>query len=139
MRAAIHELEDFSLAQRTLSKWQAVGLVSASVRWDRRRGPSVLFNLSDLTRLRFVVRLRRAGLSPAKIRMVLDYLDIDLRKAFRPHSGAQIALIGGRAWVIMPGSTVPIDVGDPKQRVLFSIQELQERNEEVAKLVIAAA
>lgn len=139
MRAAIQELEGYPLPQRTLSAWQQQGLVVPSVRWARRRGPTVLFNVSDLTRLRFVVRLRRAGLSPVQIRLMLDYLDADLKKAFKPKSGARIAVVGGRVWVIMPGATMPIDAADPQQSVLFSIEELQDRNEEVAQRLMAAA
>lgn len=89
VRLAIGMLEGDALPQRTLAGWQAQGIVTPSVRWDRVRGRAhpCLWSLDDLARVRLVVRLRRQGrLGMERVRAVLASYEHELRDALQPDS-----------------------------------------------------
>lgn len=141
VREVVEELEGVRLPQRTLANWLTMGLVAPSVRWDRARGRNhpCLFNLSDLARVRLIVRLRKiTGLTASAVRLVLSYIDADLREAFRPKSKAKIVIVDKRVYVVLPGMSMPVEATAPGQHVMFSVSELLAGNEETAKRVGAA-
>jgi hypothetical protein len=139
VQEVVRVLEGVAVPQRTMADWLASGLIVASVQWVRRPGRGgarrnhpVLFNLTDLARIRLVVRLRQAGFPPSQVRMILGYIDADLREALKPKSKAKIAIMDGRVFIVPAGSSVPVEATAPGQAVLFSASELLQGNEEAA-------
>jgi len=99
--AAVERLDSTHLPARTLSDWADAGIIVPSVRYERRRGRynARIYNLSDLARVRVVVRLRRAGVSLAQVRGIVAYLDTELREVLRPKTRAALVFDGRRARV----------------------------------------
>src|SRR5437867_6781744 len=88
--AAVQELEGQELNPRTLAAWAQMEIAVPSIAWQRRRGrynPRV-YSLTDLGRIRLVVRLRKAGVSMPRVRATLTYLDRELREVLKPKTKA---------------------------------------------------
>jgi DNA-binding transcriptional MerR regulator len=102
---AVQRLDGEALIPRTLSLWAKLGIVAPSVRHDGQRGRyhPRLYNLSDLARVRLVVQLRRRGVSMGHVRIMLAYVDAQLRDVWHPKSGASLIVHGFRAYVAGPG------------------------------------
>ena len=105
VRTAVHRLDGYHLPQRTLSLWAQHGVVTPSVRYDGIRGSAHprIYNLSDLARCRLVVRMRRAGISMHRTRLILLRIDDELREAFHPSTPASLIIDGVQVWVIKDG------------------------------------
>lgn len=115
---AVAELEGERLPQRTLSSWAQYGVVLPSVRYDRKRGRAhpVIYNLSDLARVRLVVRLRSAGISMQQARSILAYVDAALPDVLKPKTRAVLVVEGWRARIAQPGRP-DVDVPSGQMRL----------------------
>lgn len=136
--AAVERLDGETLPARTLSDWAYDGIVVPSVRFERRRGRYNvrLYNLSDLARVRVVVRLRRAGVSLAQVRTIVAYLDVELRDVLKPKTRAALLFDGRRAYVTKPGEPA-VDV--PSGQLRLRLEECVTGNEQAARAALRTA
>lgn len=136
--AAVERLDGETLPARTLSDWAYDGIVVPSVRFERRRGRYNvrLYNLSDLARVRVVVRLRRAGVSLAQVRVICAYLDGELREVLKPKTRAALLFDGRRAYVTRPG-TAAVDV--PSGQLRLELVDCVAGNEQAARVALRTA
>jgi DNA-binding transcriptional MerR regulator len=137
--ALVGELDREKLKPRTLAVWAQTGIVVPSVAWQRRRGrynPRV-YNLTDLARVRLVVRLRKAGVSMPRVRAVLAYLDRELREVLRPKTQAVLIVEGWRGAIVhRPGRP---DMEVPSGQLRLPLMDVVEGNREAAKVLLKAA
>lgn len=136
--AAVARLDGETLPARTLSGWAHDGTVVPSVRFERRRGRynQRLYNLTDLARVRVVVRLRRAGVSLAQVRVICAYLDTELRDVLKPKTKAALLFDGRRAYVTRPG-TAAVDV--PTGQLRLELADCVTGNEQAARAALRTA
>lgn len=116
--AAIAALDGVQVPIRTLAGWADNGVVVPSVAYPARRGRynPRLYNLSDLARARLVVGLRKGGVSMPQVRVILAYLDAELREVMRPKTRAALVFDGLRAYVTQPGEPA-VDVPSGQLRL----------------------
>jgi DNA-binding transcriptional MerR regulator len=132
LAAAVAALDGDAVPVRTLSGWARRGLVVPSVAYPARRGRHNprLYNLSDLARARMVVRLRRGGVSMPQVRVILAYLDAELRDVFQPRTKAALVFDGVRAYIVQPGHP---DVNVPSGQFRLKLAECVTGNESAAR------
>jgi DNA-binding transcriptional MerR regulator len=137
--ALIGELDREELKPRTLAVWAQTGIVVPSIAWQRRRGrynPRV-YNLTDLARVRLVVRLRKSGVSMPRVRAILAYLDRELREVLKPKTQAVLIVEGWRGAIVhRPGSP---DMEVPSGQLCLPLMDVVEGNREAAKVLLKAA
>lgn len=138
--AAVERLDGETLPARTLSTWAYQGIAEPTVRFERKRGRYNvrLYNLSDLARVRVVVRLRRAGVSLAQVRTIVAYLDAELRDVLKPKTRAALLFDGRRAYVTQPGAAA-VDVPTGQLRLKLDLEECVTGNERAARAVLRTA
>lgn len=132
---ALSRLENIAVPASTLADWARTGLVAPSVAWPRKRGrahPRV-YNLSDLARLRVVVRLRAAGISMGRVAAVLSALDAKHAQVFKPNTTVSVVVSGYQVSVVQ--GTERVDV--PSGQVWLPLRDVMEGNAEVAAAVAA--
>lgn len=138
--AAVLELDGVELPARTLARWAAWGLVVPSVRWDNKRGIAHTrrYNLSDLSRTRLCVALRKNGFSLGDTRVALAYLEHQLPDVLRPHTDAVLQVdTRGRATVHLPGQS-DVELKPAGQlRLELKLSDVVKGNERVARKVAA--
>jgi DNA-binding transcriptional MerR regulator len=137
--AAIRELDGVVLNTRTLASWAKTGIVMPSIIWRHRRGryyPRV-YSLSDLARVRLVVRLRNAGVSMPKVRTILAYLSQELQEVLKPKTEAVLIVQGWQGTIVRrPGS---YDLEIPTGQLRLPLVDVVEGNREAVRGVMRAA
>ena len=120
---AIEYLEGVELPPRTLSYWAMTGLVEPSF-WPRKRGRWNVrrYTVSDLNRVRLVVRLQTDGLSLQRVRTILETLDTHYPDVFRHRSRKQI-VIAGDAVLVRTGTGPDVQLPDGQSVFTFDVAE----------------
>ncbi len=126
-----------------LCGWHETGLCQASVR-PRLAGPgqkggtrSRLYNLDDLHRIRLIVRLRNAGVSMPRVRVVMAHIEARWADVLRPTSQAVLVVDHTyRVAIEEPGKPA---VEIPSAQIRLPFAELCVDAEEVSRIVLAAA
>ena len=136
---AVRELEGRELNQRTLAAWAQMEIAVPSVAWERKRGrySARVYSLTDLARIRLVVRLRKAGLSMPRVRAVLAYLNRELPAALKPKTQAVLIVDGWRAIIIGHAGRPDLEV--PSGQYRLSLVEVIKGNIEAAREALKAA
>ena len=140
MRQAARELEGEHLPQRTLAGWIAQGLLTPSVRWDRKKGRAhaCLFSIADLARLRLIVRLRRYGQLPmSRVRDVLAFLESELADALRPKTTAVLRVHGPLVAIVDVKDRTALTV--PDGQYLLPLADVMAGNDAAARKFRTAA
>lgn len=135
---AVQRLDGEALIPRTLALWAKQGIVAPSVRHDGQRGRyhPRLYNLSDLARVRLVVQLRRQGVTMFNVRIMLAYLDAQLRQVWHPKSNAALVVDGLRAYIALPGQHAQ-ELGTGQLRL--KLDDVWKGNEKTAQQVTRSA
>ena len=135
---AVQRLDGHTLIPRTLALWAKQGIIVPSVRHDGQRGRyhPRLYNLSDLARVRLVVRLRRHGVTMFNVRIMLAYLDAQLREVWRPHSNASLVVNGLSAYIALPGQQAQ-ELGTGQLRL--KLDDVWKGNEKAAQQITRSA
>lgn len=109
----VQRLDGETLPTRTLALWAKQGIVTPSIRHDGIRGREHprLYNLSDTARVRLIVRLRHAGISMLRVRLMLADIDAQLRHVWKPTTNAVLAVDGRRAYIVQPGQVRELGTG----------------------------
>jgi len=128
----VRALDGTELTPGLLAKWASSGLVVPSVKFPQRRGRynGRVYNLSDLARVRLVVRLRASGVTAPQVRLILAYLDTELREVMRPKTTASLVYDGRRAYVVRPGQPA-VDV--PTGQLRLKLDGCVTGNERAAR------
>lgn len=136
--AALARLEGQQLAVRTLALWAASNLVTPSVDWQHRRRSPRLYGLRDLAKARLVLRLRRAGISMPRVRLVLAELVAtgELRELLHLRSRAVVMVDGWRVTIHRDGEPAR---ELPSHQFRLELRDVMQDNAEVAREVRAAA
>lgn len=155
--AAVSQLEGVAVPRRTIADLPRQGLVSPSIRWDRRKGRAhaCIWSLDDLVKIRLIVRLRRTvglslrcpsraklrrteGLSMQRLRRLLRLFGPELRAALRPDS--RIALIvDSQLGVVLRDLDTATDFEPEKWQFRLPLASLYDGAERVAAEVLRAA
>jgi DNA-binding transcriptional MerR regulator len=132
--AAVGKLEGKPLPIRTLAKWAAMGVLTPSVQWTGQRRSPRIYVLRDLAKARLILRLRAAGISMPKVRVILAELAAreDLRELLRPHSRAVLEVNGWRTTLHRDGQ-VAREV--PSGQLLLPLIDVVRGNEDAAREV----
>ena len=101
---AVKELDGEAVTPRVLGHWAAHGIALPSVEYPRTKGRRPRrYSAQDVARVRLIVRLRRAGLSLARVRVVLMGLAADLPELLGRRSSAVIRVDGWTVVIERPG------------------------------------
>lgn len=134
---ALRELEGERIALSVLSYWACAGIVVPSVRFDGKRGPGRgrLYSLADLARLRLVVRLRREGVSMARMRAVLAYVEHQLPELLQRRGTRAVLRVDGFRGVIVerPGRAAQQLDG----QLLLPLADVQVSERDVRRILAA--
>lgn len=133
---ALRELEGERIALSVLSYWACAGIVVPSVRFDGKRGPGGrLYSLADLARLRLVVRLRREGVSMARMRAVLAYVERELPELLQRRGTRAVLRVDGWRGVIVerPGRAAQQLDG----QLLLPLADVQVSERDVRRILAA--
>lgn len=135
---AVARLEHQRLAPRTLAQWAATNLVLPSVDWPRRHRSPRLYGLRDLAKARLVLRLRAAGISMPRVRVVMAELAAtdDLPMLLRPESRAWLSVDGYRVRIHRVGQP-PLEL--PQRQFVLELRDVAINNAEVVREIRAAA
>jgi len=134
--AAIRELEGEELHERTLAHWAQMEIAPPSVEWARRRGRKFVrrYNLADLARVRLVMHLKRGGVSMAKIRSVLAFLNGELPEVMKPKTKARLIVDGWRGVIVHRLGRPDVDV--PTGQLRLDLASVMEGNTKAARAAI---
>ena len=137
--AAVRELEGQELNPRTLAAWAQMEMAVPSIAWQRKRGRynRRIYSLSDLARIRLLVRLRKAGISMPRVRAVIAYLERELREVLKPKTQAVLVVEGWRGIIIRRAESPDVEV--PSGQFRLQLAYVVEGNEEAAKEALKAA
>jgi DNA-binding transcriptional MerR regulator len=96
----VEELDRETLKLVTVGVWHREGIASAS--FPATNGPSSgnHYTLADVARVRLVARLRAAGVSMQKVRVILAQLGDQLPRMLKPGSKAVIVVDGQRGVIV---------------------------------------
>jgi DNA-binding transcriptional MerR regulator len=99
----VEELDGETLKLVTVGVWHREGIASAS--FPATNGPSSgnHYTLADVARVRLVARLRAAGVSMQKVRVILAQLGDQLPRMLKPGSKAEIVVVDRGVIVREPG------------------------------------
>ena len=137
--AALQELEGQKLNPRTLAAWAQMEIAVPSVAWQRKRGrynPRI-YSLTDLGRIRLVVKLRKAGVSMPRVRATLTYLDRELREVLKPKTRAVLIVEGWRGAIVRSPGNPDLEV--PSAQFRLPLADVVKGNIEAAKEALKAA
>ncbi|MEP7245379.1 MAG: MerR family transcriptional regulator [Gammaproteobacteria bacterium] len=107
---ALERLEGKLLPARTLGHWAQAGLLTPSVEWAHTRRAGRMYSMRDLARARLILRLKRAHISPARVRLVLAHIEKYAPDVFRANTQEVLRLSGWDVSLQRPGEpahTVP--------------------------------
>jgi hypothetical protein len=130
--AALSALEGVDVGRRNLTYWAQSGALVPSVRYTGTKNPytGFLYSWRDVPRARLLVRLRHAGLSLGKVRVVLAHLDAYAPDVFARRPRATLVLDGWRVRLVQPGQPVQ-DV--PAGQFVLPLAELVAGSREAAE------
>lgn len=131
----VHELDGEDLNPRTLAAWAQMGVTVPSF-WPKKKGrySPRLYTVEDVARVRLVVRLRHAGLSMPRVRVILAVIEERLTGVLKRKSKAELFVDGWTATIRRPGRA---DVELPSGQHRFSFADVIEGVRDTAKKLTA--
>lgn len=137
--AALQALEGQELNSRTLAAWAQMEIAVPSISWQRRRGrynPRI-YSLTDLARIRLVVRLRKANVSMPRVRAILAYLEQELSEVLRPKTQAVLIVEGWRGAIVRSPESPDLEV--PSAQFRLPLVDVVKGNLAAAREALKAA
>lgn len=137
LATAVSQVEGKVLPVRTLAKWAATRLLTPSVQWTHARRTPRLYSLRDMARARLILRLRAAGISMGKVRVILAELAAqdDLRELLSPNSRAVLEVQGWRVILHRRGQAKEL----PDGQLRLPLMGIVRGNIEAARAVHAVS
>jgi hypothetical protein len=134
LQDAVSRLEGTNApSNAVLHAWIKSGLIRP--RFERTNGRAGWWTLDDLAVIRLIVRLRTAGISGQRVRLILSQIGPDLLTLLRPGAPEELIIDGYRAILRRPGRADRELLGGQLRLPLASFVE---NNDRVAAAVQAA-
>lgn len=134
LQEAVSRLERVDApSNAVLHAWIKSGLIHAS--FHRTSGRAGWWTLNDLAMIRLIVRLRKAGVSGQRVRLILSQIGSDLSELLRPGAREELIVDGYRAVLRKPGRA---DRELPGGQLRLPLASVVEDNDRVAAAVRAA-
>jgi DNA-binding transcriptional MerR regulator len=134
--AAIERLEGKRLPSRTLGAWAESGMLVPSVSWAHTKRATRIYSLRDLARARLILRLQRARISPARVRLVLAHLEKYAPDVFKQNTNQVLRLHGWDVSLQRPGEP---EHTLPEGQFLLPLSDVMSGNEDVVRGIRNAA
>jgi hypothetical protein len=117
-----------------LHAWIKSGLIQA--RFGRTAGRAALWSLDDLAVIRLILRLRNAGISGQRVRLILSQIGPDLRDLLKSGGHEKLLIVDGYRAVLRTAGSADREL--PSGQLRLPLASIVEDNDKVAAAIRAA-
>lgn len=134
--AALERLEGKVLPSRTLGYWAQSGLLTPSVFWAHTKRATRVYSLRDLARARLILRLQRAHINAARVRLVLTHIEKYAPDVFKRNTKDVLRLQGWDVSLQLAGEPAHTL---PEGQFLLPLADVMTGNVEAIEKIRSAA
>jgi DNA-binding transcriptional MerR regulator len=117
-----------------LHAWIKSGLIQP--RFDRTAGRAALWSLDDLAVIRLILRLRNAGISGQRVRLILSQIGPDLPNLLKSDRQEKLLIVDGYRAVLRTVGSADREL--PSGQLRLPLASIVEDNDKVAAAIRAA-